>query len=145
MYIFQKYFPQIQHLKEKNKAYLDSAATTLKPQCVIDTLNQFYKEKVSNVHRGDHYLSDTLTLNYENTRSKIQKWIQAESADEIIFTKSTTESINFLSFALEGLFQEGDAILLTEMEHHSNLLPWQALAKRKNFICSSYRWITKGS
>ena len=127
----QKYFPQIQHLKEKNQTYLDNAATTLKPQCVIDTLSQFYTQKVSNVHRGDHYLSDALTLNYENTRSQIQKWIQAESADEIIFTKSTTEGINFLSFALQDLFQPDDEILLTEMEHHSNILPWQALAKRK--------------
>ena len=132
MQTFQQYFPQIQYLKEKNQAYLDNAATTLKPQCVIDTLSQFYKQKVSNVHRGDHYLSDTLTANYENTRSQIQKWIQAESADEIIFTRSTTESINCLSFSLENFFQAGDAILLTEMEHHSNLLPWLALAKRKN-------------
>lgn len=127
----QKYFPQILYLKEKKQAYLDNAATTLKPQCVIDTLNQFYTQKVSNVHRGDHYLSDALTLSYENTRSQIQKWIQAENADEIIFTKSTTEDINFLSFALEDFFQSGDEILLTEMEHHSNILPWQALAKRK--------------
>ena len=128
----QKHFPQILYLKEKKQAYLDNAATTLKPQCVIDTLNHFYTQKVSNVHRGDHYLSDTLTLSYENTRSQIQKWIQAKHPDEIIFTKSTTEGINFLSFALEDLFHPGDEILLTEMEHHSNILPWQALAKRKN-------------
>ena len=127
----QKYFPQIQYLKAKKQAYLDNAATTLKPQCVLDTLTQFYKKQVSNVHRGDHYLSDALTLSYENTRSQIQKWIQAEHINEIIFTKSTTESINFLSFALENIFQEGDEILLTEMEHHSNILPWQALADRK--------------
>ncbi|MYE07900.1 MAG: cysteine desulfurase [Oligoflexia bacterium] len=127
----QKYFPQIQYLKKQKQAYLDNAATTLKPQCVLDTLTRFYKEQVSNVHRGDHYLSDELTLSYENTRAQIQKWIKAERADEIIFTKSTTEGINFLSFALENTFQEGDEILLTEMEHHSNILPWQALAKRK--------------
>ena len=131
MHKIQQHFPQVFYLKEKKQAYLDNAATTLKPQCVINTLNQFYKEQVSNVHRGDHYLSDMLTLNYENTRLKVQKWIQAESADEIIFTKSTTEGINFLSFALEDLLQPGDEILLTEMEHHSNILPWQALAKRK--------------
>ncbi len=131
MPVFQKYFPQIQYLKEQKKAYLDNAATTLKPQCVITALNRFYAQKVSNVHRGDHYLSDVLTLEYENTRACVQKWIQAKSADEIIFTKSTTESINLLSFSLEDFFQEGDEILLTEMEHHSNILPWQALAKRK--------------
>ena len=128
---FQKHFPQIQYLRKKNKSYLDNAATTLKPICVIDTINQFYREKTANVHRGDHYLSDELTLNYENTRSQIQHWIQAKNTEEIIFTKSTTEGINFLSFALENFFQENDEILLTEMEHHSNILPWQALAKRK--------------
>ena len=131
MNIIQKHFPQIQYLKENNQAYLDSAATTLKPQCVIDTINQFYREKVSNVHRGDHYLSNNLTLSYEQTRSQVQKYIKAKRPDEIIFTKSTTESLNLLSFALEDLFQPGDEILLTEMEHHSNILPWQNLAKRK--------------
>lgn len=134
MNIIQKHFPQIQYLKKNNQAYLDNAATTLKPQCVIDTVNQFYKEKVSNVHRGDHYLSNNLTLSYEQTRSQVQKYIGAEKADEIIFTKSTTEGLNFLSHALEDLFQSGDEILLTEMEHHSNILPWQALAKRKKLI-----------
>ncbi len=128
---FQKYFPQIQYLRKKNRSYLDNAATTLKPLCVIEILNQFYREKTANVHRGDHYLSDELTLMYENTRSQIQHWIQAKNTEEIIFTKSTTEGINFLSFALEDFFQENDEILLTEMEHHSNILPWQALAKRK--------------
>ena len=128
---FQKYFPQIQYLRKKNQSYLDNAATTLKPLCVIETLNQFYREKTSNVHRGDHYLSDELTLMYESIRTQIHKWIQTEHTDEVIFTKSTTEGINLLSFVLEGFFQENDEILLTEMEHHSNILPWQALAKRK--------------
>ena len=134
MNVIQKHFPQIQYLKTHNQAYLDNAATTLKPQCVIDTINQFYKERVSNVHRGDHYLSNNLTLSYEKTRSQVQKYIGAEKSDEIIFTKSTTEGINLLSHALEDLFQPGDEILLTEMEHHSNILPWQVLAKRKNLI-----------
>ena len=129
--MFQKYFPQALYLKQHNQSYLDSAATTLKLGCVIETVNRFYKQEVSNVHRGDHYLSDSLTLRYENVREKIKNWIGANSAKEIIFTKSTTESLNLLSFALENLFQEGDEILLTEMEHHSNLLPWQALAQRK--------------
>ena len=90
-----------------------------------------YEREVSNVHRGDHYLSSSLTLKYEGAREKIKNWIGAKSAEEIVFTKSTTESLNLLSFALEHLFQAGDEILLTEMEHHSNLLPWQALAQRK--------------
>lgn len=132
MKTFQQYFPQIQFLKTKGRAYLDNAATTLKPECVIDILKKFYSEQTANVHRGDHYLSDNLTLQYENTRSKLQKWIGAKESEEIIFTKSTTEGINFLSHSLESLFQPGDEILLTEMEHHSNLLPWQALAQKHN-------------
>ncbi len=127
----QKYFPQVAHLKLHKQSYLDNAATTLKPRCVIETLKKFYEEQVSNVHRGDHYLSDLLTLRYENVRNQVKEWIQAKKSEEIIFTKSTTEGINFLAFSLENYFQEGDEILLTEMEHHSNLLPWQRLAKRK--------------
>ena len=130
--MFQKYFPQAQFLKEQNMVYLDSAATTLKPLCVTQTLNRFYSKQVSNVHRGDHQLSNALTWQYENTRAQIQRWIQAQHPEEVIFTKSTTEGINFLSFALQDIFKPEDAILLTEMEHHSNLLPWYALAKRKN-------------
>jgi len=132
MQAFPFYFPQIQYLKKHKQSYLDSAATTLKPQCVIDSLNELYKTQVANVHRGDHYLSESLTTKYEEARSDIQKWIHAQSAEEIIFTKSTTESINLISFSLEDIFQENDIILLTEMDHHSNILPWQALAKRKN-------------
>ncbi len=129
--MFQQYFPQALFLKGQNRVYLDSAATTLKLKCVLETVQKFYEQEVANVHRGDHYLSDSLTLRYEHTREKVRDWIGAESAEEIIFTKSTTESLNLLSFALEEEFQKGDGILLTEMEHHSNLLPWQALAQRK--------------
>ena len=132
MKTFQEYFPQVQFLKTKDRVYLDNAATTLKPECVIHILKKFYTEQTANVHRGDHYLSDSLTLQYENTRTKLQEWIGAKHSEEIIFTKSTTEGINFLSYSLEDLFQSGDEILLTEMEHHSNLLPWQALAKKRN-------------
>ena len=130
--MFKKYFPQALYLREQNQSYLDSSATTLKLKCAIDTVQKFYEQEVSNVHRGDHYLSDAVTRRYEKAREKVQDWIGAKSAEEIIFTKSTTESLNLLAFALENLFQEGDEILLTEMEHHSNLLPWQALSQRKN-------------
>ena len=127
-----KYFPQAVYLKERHQSYLDSAATTLKLQCVIDTVQQFYEREVANVHRGDHYLSDSLTSRYEGAREQVKNWIGAQSAKEIVFTKSTTESLNLLAFALEDYFQEGEEIWLTEMEHHSNILPWQALAKRKH-------------
>ncbi len=128
---FQKHFPQAIFLKNKEQSYLDSAATTLKLQCVIDTLTNLYEKQIANAHRGDHYLSDKITLRYEQARTQVQQFINATEAKEVIFTKSATDSINFLAHSLSPLFKEGDEILLTEMEHHSNLLPWQILAKAK--------------
>ncbi len=127
---FDQYFPQIKYLKQRGQIYLDNAATTLKPQCVTDLLNNFYKKQVSNVHRGSHFLSDALTTQYEQARKNIGKWIGSQT--DVIFTKSTTEGINFLSTSLSECLNPGDEILLTEMEHHSNIVPWQQLAKKKN-------------
>ncbi len=129
---WQKYFPQALLMKQKNQSYLDNPATTLKLKCVSELLKKLYETQTANVHRGDHYLSEHLTSQYEQTRSKVQKWIGAKSPQEIIFTKSTTEGLNFLSQSLESQFKKGDEILLTAMEHHSNLLPWGALAQKKN-------------
>ncbi len=129
---FRKHFPQVEFLKQKSQVYLDSAATSLKLQCVPDTLKQLYEQQVSNVHRGDHYLSTQLTTRYERVRDLVRKWISAAKVEEVIFTKSATEGINFLATCLGDSLKEGDEILLTQMEHHSNLLPWQALAKRRN-------------
>lgn len=127
-----KYFPQVEFLKKKNQVYLDSAATTLKLQCVPDTLKLLYEQQVANVHRGDHYLSTQLTARYERVRDLVREWINAVKVEEVIFTKSATEGINFLATCLGDSLKEGDEILLTQMEHHSNLLPWQALAKHCN-------------
>ena len=132
MPVFQDCFPQIAYLKKKEQVYLDSAATTLKPKCVTKILKHFYETQVCNVHRGSHFLSDDLTLQYEQARRRVQKWIQASSAEEVIFTKSTTEGINFLSVSLGSRLEPGDEVLLTEMEHHSNLVPWQELARQKH-------------
>ncbi|MGE5208898.1 MAG: cysteine desulfurase [Alphaproteobacteria bacterium] len=111
--------------------YFDSAATSQKPRAVIEALRNFYEHANANVHRGLHLLSNRATEAYENARQRVAQYIGAATADEIIFTRGTTESINLLAQAWGGkLVGEGDAILLTVMEHHSNLVPWQLLAER---------------
>lgn len=111
--------------------YFDSAATSQKPRPVIEALRNFYEHENANVHRGLHTLSSRATEAYEKARQRVAEYIGAASADEIIFTRGTTESINLVAQAWGGRFiREGDVILLTEMEHHSNLVPWQLLAER---------------
>jgi cysteine desulfurase/selenocysteine lyase len=111
--------------------YFDNAATTQKPRKVLDVLRNYYEHDNANVHRGLHALSTRATEAYEKSRKRVADYIGAASADEIVFTRGTTESINLVSQAWGGKFlREGDVILLTEMEHHSNLVPWQLLAER---------------
>jgi cysteine desulfurase/selenocysteine lyase len=111
--------------------YFDSAATSQKPRAVIDALRNFYEHENANVHRGLHMLSSRATEAYEKARQRVADYIGAPSADEIVFTRGTTESINLVAQAWGGKFiRKGDVILLTEMEHHSNLVPWQLLAER---------------
>jgi cysteine desulfurase / selenocysteine lyase len=111
--------------------YFDSAATSQKPRAVIDALRNFYEHENANVHRGLHTLSSRATEAYEKARDRVAEYIGAASADEIIFTRGTTESINLVAQAWGGKFiRDGDVILLTVMEHHSNLVPWQLLAER---------------
>src|SRR6266849_10227921 len=111
--------------------YFDSAATSQKPRAVLDVLRHYYEHENANVHRGLHELSSRATEAYEKSRQRVASYLGAASADEIIFTRGTTESINLVAQAWGGKFiREGDVILLTEMEHHSNLVPWQLLADR---------------
>ena len=111
--------------------YFDNAATTQKPRAVIEALRHYYEHDNANVHRGLHELSSRATEAYEKSRQRVADYIGAASADEIVFTRGTTESINLVAQAWGGKFlREGDVILLTEMEHHSNLVPWQLLAER---------------
>ena len=111
--------------------YFDSAATSQKPRAVIDALRNFYEHENANVHRGLHTLSSRATEAYENARQREPEYIGAASPNEIIFTRGTTESINLVAEAWGRRFiREGDVILLTVMEHHSNLVPWQLLAER---------------
>src|SRR5690625_3371409 len=110
--------------------YLDSSATSQKPISVIETVENYYKETNSNVHRGVHTLGNRATDQYEGAREKVRSFINAKSTAEIIFTRGTTTSINIvaLSYARANL-KEGDEIVITPMEHHSNIIPWQQAAK----------------
>jgi cysteine desulfurase/selenocysteine lyase len=111
--------------------YFDSAATAQKPRAVLDALRNYYEHKNANVHRGLHELSSRATEAYEKSRQRVASYLGAANANEIVFTRGTTESINLVAQAWGGKFlRDGDVILLTEMEHHSNLVPWQLLAER---------------
>lgn len=111
--------------------YFDNAATSQKPKTVLDALRRYYEHNNANVHRGLHELSSRATEAYEGSRRRVADFLGAASPDEIVFTRGTTESINLVAQAWGGKFlREGDVILLTEMEHHSNLVPWQLLAER---------------
>src|SRR5947199_2517233 len=111
--------------------YFDNAASTQKPRAVLEVLRHYYEHTNANVHRGLHELSSRATEAYENARGRVASYLGATSADEIIFTRGTTESINLVAQTWGGKFlQAGDVVLLTEMEHHSNLVPWQLLTER---------------
>ena len=121
-----------QQVRGHELIYFDSAATSQKPRSVIEALRNFYEHDNANVHRGLHTLSGRATDAYEHVRQRVAEYIGAASSDEIIFTRGTTESINLVAQAWGGKFlREGDVVLLTVMEHHSNLVPWQLLAERK--------------
>lgn len=120
-----------QQVNGKPLVYLDNAATSQKPQCVIDSLSQFYQRDNANVHRGIHTLSMRSTFAYETARERSAKFLNAAESGEIVFTAGTTDSINLVANAWgDANLRKDDIILLTEMEHHSNLVPWQLLARR---------------
>ena len=118
-------------LNDKNLVYLDTAASAQKPKVVLDEINSFYSNNYANVSRGVHTLSVESTFKYEDARKKVQKFINANSEREIIFTKSATESINLISNSFASKYiNEGDEIILTIMEHHSNIIPWFLIRDR---------------
>lgn len=130
----QKDFPILQKpLNGKRLVYLDNASTTQKPQAVIDSLVSYYSSMNANIHRGVHTLSERATDMFENTRTKIAQFIHARASSEIVFTRGATEAINLVASTWgETNIKEGDVIVVTQLEHHSNLVPWQQLVKRKN-------------
>src|SRR5690554_5156794 len=112
--------------------YFDNAATSQKPQCVMDKITEMYTTVNSNVHRGVHYLSQVATDEHEAARKTVQRFINANSPDEIVFTRGATESINLVASSFCRTFCEpGDEILITAMEHHSNIVPWQIQAEER--------------
>lgn len=116
----------------KKLIYFDNAATTQKPECVIDAVDEVYKNYNANVHRGVHFLSDMVSEAYENARERVRSFINAEKKEEIIFTSGTTGSINAVAFSFgEKYVTAGDEILISNLEHHSNIVPWQMLCERK--------------
>lgn len=127
---FKNEFPILQ---ERKISYLDSGATTQKPQCVIDAIESYYKECNANPHRGAYSLSIEATEKYESTREKVAKFINAKNREEIIFSKNATESLNLIaySYGLDNL-KKDDEVVLSIMEHHSNLVPWQYVTKKTN-------------
>ena len=110
--------------------YFDNAATTQKPKEVIDEITKYYQEENSNIHRGVHHLSQISTDNFEECRVKVQEFLNAEFSHEIIFTKGTTDSINLVSTCFQDQLQKGDEIIISEMEHHSNIVPWQMCCQK---------------
>jgi cysteine desulfurase/selenocysteine lyase len=122
-------------IRGKPLVYLDNSATSQKPASVIDTLNRYYRFENSNIHRGVHYLSMQATEAYEDARIKVQEFINASSQKEIIFVRGTTEGINLVarSFARDHI-HAGDEILISAMEHHSNIVPWQLIAEERGAI-----------
>ncbi len=122
----------------KPLVYLDNGASAQKPRAVLDAIDHAYKMEYANVHRGLHYLSNTATAKFEEAREITRRFLNAPSVDEVIFTKSITEAINLVSYSLGADFKEGDEIVLSIMEHHSNIVPWHFLRERKGCVL---KWV----
>lgn len=128
-------FPTLhQEVYGKRLVYFDNGATSQKPQVVIDKILDYYTLHNANIHRGVHYLSQQATDEYEIARKSVQKFINAKHDFEVIFTKGTTDSINLVAYSFGEFLKTGDELLISEMEHHSNIVPWQLLCERKGTI-----------
>jgi len=124
-------FPQLStKIRDNVLVYFDNAATTLKPKVVIESTSNHYSSETSNIHRGVHTLSESGTIKYELSRDAVKEYINAEHREEIIFTKGTTDSLNLVATSYGTLLNEGDEILLSTLEHHSNIVPWQLAAEK---------------
>lgn len=125
-------FPALRQLiYGKNLIYFDNGATSQKPQMVLDAINKYYSKNNANIHRGVHFMSQQATTDYETSRRYIQTYINAGKTEEVIFTKGTTDGINLVASSYGELLSPGDEILISAMEHHSNIVPWQMLCERK--------------
>ena len=127
----RKQFPILnEKIYDKPLVYLDNAATTQKPQIVIDSIVEYYSKYNSNIHRGVHLLSQLATNKYEKTREIIRQFINANSTEEIIFTRGATESINLVAYSLGNNLKKNDEIIISHLEHHANIVPWQEVCKK---------------
>jgi len=124
-------FPALAALAAEGQIYLDSAATAQKPQAVLDALLGYYASGAANVHRAQHLPGERATGAFEASRDSVATWLNAASREEIIFTRGATEALNLLAYGLEEHFHEGDELVISALEHHANLLPWQQLAQRR--------------
>lgn len=128
-------FPALrQQVYGKNLIYFDNGATSQKPQFVLDAINQYYSKDNANIHRGVHHLSQKATTEFEAARTTIQHYLNAATKEEIIFTKGTTDGINLVATSFGELLSAGDEIIISAMEHHSNIVPWQLLCERKKTV-----------
>lgn len=118
-------------MNSKDLVFLDNAASTQKPKQVLDKINYFYENNYANIHRGTYKIAENATQEYENTRKKVQNFINASNSNEIVFTKGTTDGINLLAFSLGQEINSGDEIVITTMEHHANIVPWQMICQQK--------------
>ena len=125
-------FPALrQQIYGKNLIYFDNGATSQKPKMVLDAINLFYSKENANIHRGVHYMSQKATTEYEAARQRIQRYLGARKSEEIIFTKGATDSINLVAYSFGLSLSAGDEVLISAMEHHSNIVPWQMLCERQ--------------
>ena len=124
-------FPAIAALQRQDQTYLDNAATTQKPQALLDALQHYYANGAANVHRAQHLPGALATQAFENTRHKVSRWLNAGDSGQVVFTHGATSALNLLAYGLEHQFNAGDEIVISALEHHANLLPWQQLALRK--------------
>ena len=132
----RKDFPILgKKINNNDIVYFDNAATTQKPNAVINAISDYYKNYNANIHRGVHSLAEKATTEFENTRKSVKEFINAKSEREIIFTRGATEGINLVSTSFgKEYFNEGDEIIISEMEHHSNIIPWQMISKEKGLL-----------
>lgn len=130
---YRRDFPALQRtLYGRPLTYLDNTATSQTPKCVVDAIESAYYNSKANVHRGVHTLSQEMTALQEAARERVRGFINAESTEEVIFTRGTTESINLVAACMGDSFKDGDEVIISVMEHHSNIVPWQLLQRRKD-------------
>lgn len=127
----RKDFPILdQIVNDEPLVYLDNAATTQKPKAVLEAVNRYYQEDNANVHRGVHTLAERATASYEAARETVRRFINASSTKEVLFTRGTTTGLNWIGRFAEEILEEGDEVLISIMEHHSNILPWQEACRK---------------